>query len=364
MSKLDHTSLRPNSSPRTRQRLDLAEPGARAWSRTADANAPGSLAFESGHSNGVGHDIRSYLAAQRRALAGSEDRFLLASADTRRTPAKAPRTVFGATKTELARLPSNARPSELRAAMDQVIDSLLDDGTWLPPLTPGQEEYVTHGFFRPTELFDDPLTLQVGSAEEVRDWEECGGLDAFRRSMSDFARAIGTRFPPGHPNRGEALSAGYEAFAQRFFVHLGQNLPYDELGTRRDDVPDWADLVSVPYSPVSRNEADIRSGIDCDGFTMVAIEFFEAAGMKTFFNTSMAFDAYHKQGIAVDGDAVVGFSNDRAIALPKPGDGEMGLRFQEWVRGQVNRPDLRLNAEVFESKAVMMQLEAREEMRR
>lgn len=308
-----------------------------------------------------GAEVRRYVA-EHTAQGPAPER--VARAQTPPQPMPLPRSVFAVTKTELAKLPRDASAAEMRSSLSGIIDSLVSDGTWLPPLMPLQEYVVEHGFLRPSHL--DPITnaLIVPDAAETREWAECGTLAEFRGAMRDFARGIAARYPAGHPQRGAALAAGYEAFAEHFFAHIGTTVPYAQMGTRRDEVPDWVDLISVPYALASRDPHDIRSGVDCDGFSVIATEFFESAGLSTFVNLSMASDAYHKQGIAADADTVLGFSNGDAVELPPPGDGELGVQFRDWVRERVRRPDLGVNPQVFENRALHLQAEARMKQRR
>ncbi|MEO1172977.1 MAG: hypothetical protein AAFX94_13150, partial [Myxococcota bacterium] len=278
--------------------------------------------FPTGRSNGRGYDVRRYLAAAKRPAPSPEPQ---AQATVRAETTAATQDVFEYTKRELVGIPGNASPHLMRRGMDAIIEALVNDARWPQPLIDGQEPYAGPGFTRPIEIRDGELAPQ--SREAVQAWVDAGGLDGFREGMRNFARAIGRRLPPGHPQRAMALAAGYEAFAGRFYVHGGQ-MDYAVMGTDRDDL-DWADLVTAPYAQVNRDPTETRTRIDCRGYDMLATEFYEAAGLEVFSNTSMIDGRLnaHRQGIAVDGTTQIGFSNGAAFVLPEPSSGELGSTF-------------------------------------
>ncbi|MEO1333816.1 MAG: hypothetical protein AAFV32_09900 [Myxococcota bacterium] len=321
--------------------------------------------FPNGHSNGKGADVRRYIAAAQRG-AGGQMPELQPNAAAGASGDSSARDVFSYTKRELASLPRDASPELVRLAMDAIIESLVNDATWPQPLVAGQEAHVGPGFQRPLARVeqDGQQVLVPKERESVQAWVDGGGLDGFRNGLRDFARAIHRRFPEGHPQRATALAAGYEAFAAKFYVHGGQ-VPYARMGTDRDGI-DWADLVTIPHGAVTLDNAEIRTRIDCLGYDMLAVEFFEAAGLQTHSTTSMLGNMLnaHRQGIAIGGSTQLGFSNGRAFVLPAPSSGELGSTFLDLVREQLGRPSLMFSPEVFDSAAVRMRAESRQGRRR
>ncbi|MEO1173458.1 MAG: hypothetical protein AAFX94_15600, partial [Myxococcota bacterium] len=239
--------------------------------------------------------------------------------------------VFSATTKALTEVPSDADAQVIQVAMQMVVDQLVKDGVWLQPLTPDQE---LPGFPRPL-LEDSSDTL---GPKEVEAWVQRGHLDAFKKSIRQFANAISKRYPPGHPQRAVALGSGFRAFTNKFYAHAGK-VYYQHMGTDRDG-RDWADLVTAPYRVKSGNPEDRRTAIDCHGYTMLAEEFFAAAGLKTktFLSSSRSAFNDHQQGVAVGSGVQIGFSNGDVFLLPSPESGEMGATFQEFVRQQLRDP--------------------------